>query len=82
MTPLKFKSELKRVKENLRGKSVRVILNGVSDRYNTLKGLGNRILELEQKGCSFEFYKNDVTTIIANNGINIERAIQAFGTNS
>lgn len=82
MNVSKFKSELRKNKEALKGKTVRVILNGVGQRYRTLRDLGNRILELESKGCSFSFYKNDVTTIIADNGIDMNRAIKEFGTNA
>lgn len=81
MTTVEFKSELKKVKDSLRGKSVRVILNGVGQRYNTLRDLGNRILELESKGCSFSFYKNDITTIVVDNGYDMNKAISNFGTN-
>lgn len=81
MTTTQFKSELKRVKETLRGHNVRVSLNGVSRYYNTLSELGNRILELETKGCTFSFYNGKFTDIEADNGINMGRAIQQFGTN-
>jgi len=81
MTSTQFKSELKKVKETLRGQSIRVSLNGVSRHYNTLRELGNRILELEAKGCTFSFYNGRINDIEADNGINMARAIQQFGTN-
>jgi hypothetical protein len=77
-----FKLELKKVKNSLKGKTVRVVLNGVSDRYQTLRSLGNRILELEVKGYSFSFYNNDYTTIIVNSGIDMNATINSFGINA
>ncbi len=81
MTSTQFKSELKRVKETLRGQSVKVSLNGVSGYYNTLRELGNRILELEARGCTFSFYNGRYNDIEADNGVNMARVIQQFGTN-
>ena len=82
MKSTEFKTKLKEVKETLIGKSVRVSLNGVSKRYTTLKELGNRILELEAKGCTFSFYKGDFTNIEADNGIDMNKVIASFGTSA
>lgn len=82
MKATEFKNKLKEVKETLKGKTVKVILNGVGQRYSTLRGLGNRILELEAKGCTFSFYKEDFTTIVADNGIDMNKVIASFRTSA
>lgn len=82
MQTLEFKAQLKEKKESLKGKTIRIVLNGVSERYNTLRSLGNRILELEYKGYCFSFYKNDATTILVNNGVSMNRVMENFGINA
>ena len=82
MNAKQFKAELKSIKESLRGQSVRIGLNGVSQRFNTLRELGNRILELEAKGCTFSFYNGDITDIEADNGIDMNKVIAQFGTSA
>lgn len=75
-----FKNKLREVKEILRGQRIRVSLNGQAMDFTTLRGLGNRILELENKGCTFSFYEGDFTRIIASNGVNMMQGIREIGT--
>lgn len=61
MNPAEFKKVIAETKENLRGKTLTIHFQNGSRKeklkFNTLKGFGKAILELESKGAGFGFMK-------------------------
>lgn len=61
MTSIEFKSEMKDLKEWLRGKTIGITFmtpkGGHSYTFKTLKGFGAAVLEFEAMGASFGFIK-------------------------
>ena len=48
-----FKSEIKKLKNNLRGLTLQLVTSNSVTPFNTPKSFGNMILQEEQKGSSF-----------------------------